>query len=337
MDKKQILQYIHNTLEKNSLSSEVDLNGLVNQKVEELENNIRFVCESENGKRYIAKFSIMSLGHKPEHSGIRAKMNLANEVRFYRQIADKNFQHVKIPDFLVGEDSKNAYLIIEYLDSDETYIFEPADGFNLKGYPDFFAESVVKGLREFHSKASNVDNDNMFPVMQIGNIRQWLSDVGESLPEDLATEFSTVEEIFDENSKLLRSRPRSITHSDILPDTLGYEKESKRLVLLDFEKAQLSIKEFDYSAFIKSSAHQDWVRESFEPVLYSYFSDRSFKISYIIFKLLRLVTSLANFESGRLDHVFIAMLGKDRFEELRKPSIKAWKQELRRSLEEIKA
>ncbi len=329
IDPSNLIAKIDSVLSQNQLTTQTDLRELIDTKVAEKENNIRFVCSTGDGQKYIAKFSIDSLGHRPPASGIRAQMNLQNEVRFYQQIQSHKFENLIIPRLLTGEDGENAYLIIEFLDSDKYHIFDPKIGFQEPGYPDFFAEALVVGLREFHSL--EIDQA-LFPKMDIAGTRDWLVKIGEELNGLAQPEHQSILDLFDAQLPSMLQGQKAITHSDIVPDAIGYELATHKLVLLDFEKVQLSMPAFDYSAFAKSPAHMEWVHSELEPKLFAHISNPEFRTSYYLFKLLRLISMVAAFQSGRIDHVFEAMLGKTEFQALKAQASNSWLTALRSNL-----
>jgi hypothetical protein len=332
--KRNLKRYINKTLSQQGLSTDVNLTKLIDQKVAQLENNIRFVCRAASGEKYLAKFSLTSLNHKKVTKGIRSKMNLSNEVRFYRQYGKQNFSNIKIPEFRAGKGRGKAYLIIEYLSDDKYHIFRPDYGYESDGYPDFFAKKLIQGLDEFYEYSKGLDKDK-FLTMDFVKTQKWLQSMEAKLNKSLSHRFNLVCEIFNENIAVLQDQECVITHSDILPDTLGYKKDSQKLVLLDFEKVQVSIKAFDLSAFVKGPMHQEWIREKFEPELFNHYKNVEFRKAYMTFKLLRLINSISTLQSGRLDHVFKSFLGEKRFQKLKEPSISNWIEELDKSLQDI--
>ncbi|MBN2101092.1 hypothetical protein JW710_04365 [Candidatus Dojkabacteria bacterium] len=332
MDTKGTKTFIKNILHQNSLRTEQDFELLLRRRLEEKENNIRFEATDSNGKKCIVKVSISHLGNTVQHTGIRAKMNLNNEIRFYNYVKDLKFKDLVIPEFVAGKEGNPAYLIIEKMMPEEYVIFPDDMGYTGDQFPDFFAKSFVSGMHEFQQIKADKE---YFLVMSENDIATWLGSMSEVFSDFENAKYQKVVDLFEKYFNLWTNSMDTLSHSDILPDALGYSVNTKKLLLLDFEKVQVSYSSFDFSAMVKSPLMKDWIEDKFEPELFSIYKEEEFRILYNLSKALRLLTGLKNLKTGFIDHVFEAMLGKDKFEKVKPVAMDIDVEMLGRALEEF--
>lgn len=292
---------IKKILDKYSLTAKENLRMLITQTLEKEENNVRFVTSNKSGKRYIFKYSVAGLREKTIQTGVRALLNLKNEVNFYLNTNLQEKQNIIIPKLLAASIDP-AWLIIEFLEN--AVIFDSKLGFSNKPFPRFFSKAYIEGISELQKLDVN---KKLFHKAISRDTRGWVESV---------TDDENIRKIFQSESNAWDRNCNYVCHMDILTDTIGYDKSSHKLVLLDFEKVQISHPAQDFAAITMNPLIEKWNR-NFEKEVFKHFKSRDFEKLYKLTKLLRLLSRLKNYETGRLDHVFTVILGKTRYIEMK--------------------
>jgi len=311
---------------KNKLSTKVgsiNIEELLRNRIEQQENNLLVFCKDAKDYDYILKYSITHLTGK-KHSGVRALLNVKNEINFYQQVVDEKNNNVIIPKLLDASSRPHPYLILEKLDVKEIELF-PEDTFFRKNFlPMNIIEPVIKGMIEFQSL--KVDKD-IFHHMTTQNIQPWLSLIEGAYRGKIKHIKQRVRSLFSKYSSLWDREVKSLVHGDIEGDTFGYEKGTNRIVLLDFEKTQIGHPLHDFAFFVQNPQERSW-NKAFVKTLLIYFPQKEYHILFTLSRLLKTLTCLNNFRTGRIDHVFVGILGnKKRYEEMKKIYIPLWEKD----------
>jgi hypothetical protein len=327
------LEKVKNILGQHQLSTDENLEELLSKTIASRENNIRFTVKDSENKEYIMKYSIVHLSNVAPRTGIRALLNLKNEANFYLHNNSHNTStEIKIPKLLAASNEDPAWIIIEKLPSDKYYIFSGEIQIDGKGYPEFMAESFVKGLQAFQELP--VDKEK-FHVMTIDGSIEWLKGLLELFGSIPGTTAEELLQLFENNRDLWNSNTNVYIHADLVPDTSGHNKEDNTLVLLDFEKVQIAHAAHDHVRVVSNAFYTDF-RRKYEEKLFAVNPSKEFKVLYYLSRILILISSIEKYKSGRLDHIFIQMFGSKKYEEIKEPSIRDWEEQLSEVLTEIR-
>lgn len=317
---KKTVTHINRILNTHELQTAEDLSALVSSTIAQRENNIRLTCRDKVGNEYILKYSIMHLNSQVQHQGIRAKLNLHNEILFYKTTDAIPKKDIIIPKLFAYSRETIPWIILEKLQPVDVHLFTSDLDFTQKSYPAFFATSIIKGVYEMQHLPIDT---SVFIIQGVDRTKEWLAQLNHVYTTSLKKRKKIVERLFERHAELFENNSKYLSHNDIVPDTIGYHKKTRKLVLLDFEKVQITHHAFDFASMCSNPLTPKW-RNVFEKELFTYYPSKDFKTLFYLACLLRTMAKIDTFISGRLDHIFEGIIGEKQFHILRPQFIQLW-------------
>ncbi len=321
---------IQNILQRYHLQTDVDLIYLVEKTKQDSENNLRFFCyqQDDPSQQYFFKLQLSDV--KQQKLKSRRQFGLKNEIVFYRQNNQSKFKKLITPTYFHSRIQSSPWLIIHKIDNKLSFL-RPDIFFSNQKIPPKYIPIIIDSLTELHQmKIDPV----LFHRQRMSDIIYWFSFLSPSIPTKWAIITKTVPKILHKYQKIWNSNCQFLTHSDLVPDTFAFSGSSS-LVLFDFEKVQISHPAFDYSSFVINPQQKIW-NKNFTSQLLQKFPSKDFIILLYISWIMRLCHLLANFSSGRLDHVYIPIIGRQKYIAVKNTYMSLWPPEIIRLLNEIK-
>ncbi len=331
---EKTISTIKEVLRLNALTPKNSVEGMVTKAIAKDENNVRIECVSKSGQKWLLKYSIVHLSPKTQFTGIRAKLNLRNEANFYRLSNNIKKTHIVIPQLLNSSlpEADESWIIIEKLLQEDFYFFPKNHSFLPTPYPTFFIESIIAGIKEFQNLPIQKET---FIVQTIESTRAWLQNLDGAFTNQLADKKAEVLKTFDKFKSIWPDNLGYLSHHDLQAAPLGYQRNTKKLALLDFEKVQITHHAFDYTGVVQNPTWIDW-NNKFETALFNQYNNTNFKALFYLSCMLKTLANLNNFKTGRLDHVFLNILGKEGLDKSKVIFTPLWENTVLRYLDKLK-
>jgi hypothetical protein len=327
----KVIKKIEKIFESNSITTDIPLEIAVQETFDRRENNLRLFCKSSDSE-FVFKYELGELSTGVKQVGVRAKMNLRNEIRFYERSKDITLKNLVIPKYISSSSGEEAWLIIEKLDLNKIHIFNAKDGFTERHLPEFLIDPLIKGIDELHNMDIHKED---FVISDINNIITWLNSCEPAFTGKVTGLLKEVLRLAEKHSSVWTEQLKYIVHSDLMADTLGYDKGTHKVMILDFEKVQISNHGFDFASLIRNPFAKKW-NGKFEKSLFDYYKNNEFEITYLLACITRGVSALSSLKSGRLDRVFVGILGQEEFNRLRPQLIDLYEEQLLDRIEKLK-
>jgi hypothetical protein len=287
------------------------------------ENNILLFCESQQDK-FVLKYSLAHLRPRPE-SRRSLPLDLENEIRFYTRIGRTTFCNFMIPEYVDSGQKPHPWLLLKRLDPQKVALFKPENEFFPGRVPLSFARILVAGVKEFQNVAIPFAG---FNVADFGDVEKWMCFSLSRIPEMAGPVRARILEKFRLFADGWQGELRFLAHSDIRHDTVGLELLTNRLVLLDFEKVQVSHRAFDFpTLYLDSILDKRWC-EAFLEAIFTEYTDTRFKELFEATLLLQVVSQLEKLMSRRIDYVFLNFVDRPTLEQQRAALIHGWEEVL---------
>lgn len=327
---KSLDKKINKILHKYQLRAETDLSTTIIQTTLAKENNVCFFCQNQpnSQKTYFFKYQIQKSANQTLQS--RRQFNLVNEINFYQTAKSQPFKKLVLPKLFHSGLKPNPWLITEKIDLKNTYSFPKNSFFSENSISEKYIPILIDGLSEFHQQKFP---PKKFHRQKMSDLIKWFQFLNPSFTGVLSPIAAFVPRIMIKHEKLWNQNCRTLIHGDLVADTYAFSPANK-LILFDFEKVQISHPAFDFSSFFINPRNKQWNQQLFNRLIKKY-PDPSFKILLYLSGILRLCHLLGNFKSGRLDHVFLPIIGSKKFLPTKKLYLRLWLREILRLIDQI--